>query len=130
MSDGVGNPLQWSHEVAETLAGWWARPPEPLAFAAQVGFARQGHMDDRTVVGIWAGEEDAGREEEPRGRSPGCLRAGSARFSGSAGITCPAIPADLAYKEFTQEAAVQAKSAAAAVAYRDGLSPFDKADLD
>jgi hypothetical protein len=65
VSDGVGNPLQWSREVAETLAGWWARPPEPLAFAAQVGFARRGHMDDRTVIGIWAGDEDAGREEEP-----------------------------------------------------------------
>jgi Protein phosphatase 2C len=64
MSDGVGNPLRWSREVAETLAGWWARPPDPFAFAAQVGFARRGHMDDRTVVGIWAGE-NASREEEP-----------------------------------------------------------------
>ena len=27
MSDGVANPLQWSREVRETLAGWWARPP-------------------------------------------------------------------------------------------------------
>ena len=64
VSDGVGNPLQWSREVAETLAGWWARPPEPLVFAAQVGFARRGHMDDRTVVGIWVGGEDADREVE------------------------------------------------------------------
>ena len=66
MSDGVANPLQWSHDVAETLAGWWALPPDPLVFAAQVGFARRGHMDDRTVVGIWAGDGDADREEEPR----------------------------------------------------------------
>ena len=70
VSDGVGNPLQWSHEVAETLAGWWARPPEPFTFAAQVGFARRGHMDDRTVVGIWAGDEDAGREEQPATAHP------------------------------------------------------------
>ena len=66
MSDGVANPLRWSKEVAETLAGWWACPPDPLVFAAQVGFARRGHMDDRTVVGIWAGDRDANREEEPR----------------------------------------------------------------
>ena len=53
MSDGVGNPLAWSAEVRDTLAHWWARPPDPLTFAAQVGFARKSHMDDRTVVGIW-----------------------------------------------------------------------------
>lgn len=46
------------------------------------------------------------------------------------GYHLPGDPADLVYKEFTQEAALQAKSAAAAVAYRDGLSPFDRADLD
>lgn len=70
VSDGVGNPLRWSREVAETLADWWASPPKPLAFAAQVGFARRGHMDDRTVIGIWAGDEDAGREEEPPAAHP------------------------------------------------------------
>jgi hypothetical protein len=53
MTDGVGNPLAWSAEVRETLARWWARPPDPLTFAAQVGFARKAHIDDRTVVGIW-----------------------------------------------------------------------------
>jgi len=57
MSDGVGNPLAWSAEVRITLARWWARPPDPLTFAAQVGFARKSHVDDRTVVGIWADEE-------------------------------------------------------------------------
>ncbi|HTW00852.1 MAG TPA: protein phosphatase 2C domain-containing protein [Streptosporangiaceae bacterium] len=53
MSDGVGNPLAWSAEVRDTLASWWACPPEPLTFAAQVGFARKSHVDDRTAVGIW-----------------------------------------------------------------------------
>lgn len=57
MSDGVGNPLAWSTEVRATLAQWWARQPDPLSFAAQVGFARKSHVDDRTVVGIWPDEE-------------------------------------------------------------------------
>ncbi len=53
MSDGVGNPLAWSAEVRDTLASWWESPPDLLTFAAQVGFARKSHIDDRTVVGIW-----------------------------------------------------------------------------
>jgi hypothetical protein len=53
MSDGVGNPLAWSAEVRDTLASWWGSPPDLLTFAAQVGFARRSHIDDRTVVGIW-----------------------------------------------------------------------------
>jgi hypothetical protein len=53
MTDGVSNPLAWSGEVRDTLASWWACPPEPLTFAAQVGFARKSHIDDRTAVGIW-----------------------------------------------------------------------------
>jgi hypothetical protein len=57
MSDGVGNPLAWSAEVRTTLARWWARPPGQLTFAAQVGFARKSHIDDRTAVGIWADEK-------------------------------------------------------------------------
>jgi Protein phosphatase 2C len=67
MSDGVANPLQWSREVRETLASWWARPPDPFTFAAQVGFARRSHIDDRTVVGIWAdpGGNISARHEEP-----------------------------------------------------------------
>ena len=42
------------------------RPPDPFTFAAQVGFARKSHMDDRTVVGIWPspGEADEGKESE------------------------------------------------------------------
>lgn len=53
MTDGVGNPLAWSAEVRHTLASWWGSPPDLLTFAAQVGFARKSHIDDRTVVGIW-----------------------------------------------------------------------------
>lgn len=56
MTDGVGNPLAWGPDVQATLARWWASPPDPLTFAAQVGFARKSHIDDRTVVGIWPGE--------------------------------------------------------------------------
>jgi hypothetical protein len=53
MTDGVANPLAWAADVQDALANWWARPPDPLTFAAQVGFARKAHIDDRTVVGIW-----------------------------------------------------------------------------
>jgi hypothetical protein len=53
MTDGVGVPLDGSEQVRETLAEWWATPPNLFAFAQQVGFARRGHMDDRTVVGVW-----------------------------------------------------------------------------
>jgi hypothetical protein len=68
MTDGVSNPLLWSPEVQDTLAHWWARPPDPYTFAAQVGFAKKTHVDDRTVVGIWpdtAGDGDAGKENRP-----------------------------------------------------------------
>jgi len=53
MTDGVANPLRWSEQVQETLAQWWKQPPDPFTFAAQVGFARKSHIDDRTVIGIW-----------------------------------------------------------------------------
>jgi Protein phosphatase 2C len=64
MTDGVGNPLMWSPQVRATLADWWARSPDPFTFAAQIGFAKKTHMDDRTVVGIWPDwkDEDAGQE--------------------------------------------------------------------
>src|SRR5215813_12641909 len=42
----------------------------------------------------------------------------------------PGDPAPLAYKEFTVDANVQARSAAAAVAFRDGLGEDDRAELD
>jgi len=53
MTDGVGVPLQGSGQVRETLAAWWASAPDLFTFAQQVGFARKGHMDDRTVIGVW-----------------------------------------------------------------------------
>jgi hypothetical protein len=67
MTDGVGNPLMWSPEVRATLADWWARPPDPYTFAAQIGFAKKTHMDDRTVVGMWPDmdDRDAGQENGP-----------------------------------------------------------------
>jgi len=68
MTDGVANPLRWSRDVQNVLAAWWLRPPDPFAFASQVGFARKSHLDDRTVVGIWAdgGDQDTDPESEPR----------------------------------------------------------------
>ena len=54
MSDGVGTPLETTAEVRATLADWWSAPPPVFRFAGQVGFARKTHMDDRTVVGVWA----------------------------------------------------------------------------
>jgi hypothetical protein len=42
----------------------------------------------------------------------------------------PSDPADLAYKEFTRDVAQQAHASQAAVAFRDGLSAAERADLD
>lgn len=42
----------------------------------------------------------------------------------------PGDPTPLAYKEFTKEKDVQAKSAAAVTSFRDGLSPEDRDELD
>ncbi len=53
MTDGVANPLRWSSDVQAVLADWWVFAPDPFTFAAQVGFARRTHIDDRTVVGMW-----------------------------------------------------------------------------
>lgn len=54
MSDGVGDPLgDGTGVVGRFLASVWGRPPEPLAFAAQVDFARRTHDDDRTVLAVW-----------------------------------------------------------------------------
>jgi hypothetical protein len=53
MTDGVANPLRWSGQVRAAMAAWWTTPPDPYSFAAQVGFARRTHVDDRTVVGLW-----------------------------------------------------------------------------
>ena len=59
MTDGVSNPLSWSSRVRETLARGWAQMPDPFTFAAQVGFARKTHIDDRTVIGIWPDDMEA-----------------------------------------------------------------------
>jgi Protein phosphatase 2C len=59
MTDGVSNPLRWSDQVQESLAAWWRQPPDPFTFAAQVGFARRSHVDDRTVVGVWPAPGDS-----------------------------------------------------------------------
>ena len=53
MTDGIGDPLQHAGQVQETLAEWWASPPDILTFASQVGFARKASLDDRTAVGVW-----------------------------------------------------------------------------
>lgn len=54
MSDGVSKPLCRSEEVSGRLAALWRSAPfDPFRFAFQVAFARRGHMDDRTVVGLW-----------------------------------------------------------------------------
>lgn len=70
MTDGVGNPLMWSPEVRATLASWWARPPDPFTFAAQIGFAKKTHMDDRTVVGIWPDWNDEDVDQENGSGTP------------------------------------------------------------
>lgn len=56
ISDGIGDPLRYGDgSVGAFLAEQWRRPPEPLAFAAHVDFARRSHDDDRTALGIWPG---------------------------------------------------------------------------
>lgn len=56
ISDGLGDPLgDGAGPVGGFLARQWQRPPEPLAFAAHVDFARRSHDDDRTAVAIWPG---------------------------------------------------------------------------
>lgn len=46
------------------------------------------------------------------------------------GFTLPGDRTPLAYKEFTKQRAVQGRSASASVAFRNGLSGADRADLD
>jgi Protein phosphatase 2C len=71
MTDGVSNPLSWSGEVRAALAGWWASPPDPFTFAAQVGFAKKTHIDDRTVVGIWPDGDGGDASQEAGTRRAG-----------------------------------------------------------
>jgi serine/threonine protein phosphatase PrpC len=61
VSDGVADPLDdGTGSVGEFLAAHWRCPPEPLAFAAHVDFARRSHDDDRTAVAIWPGAAVSG----------------------------------------------------------------------
>lgn len=54
MTDGVGDPLGGGGgDVGTYLAAAWTQPPDPLTFAAQIGFARRSYDDDRTVVAVW-----------------------------------------------------------------------------
>lgn len=54
MSDGVGDPLGGgTGEVGAFLADAWRSAPDPLTFAAQVGFRRRSYDDDRTVLAVW-----------------------------------------------------------------------------
>jgi len=54
MTDGIGDPLgDGAGSVGAFLAEQWQHPPEPLAFAAHVDFARRSHDDDRTAVAVW-----------------------------------------------------------------------------
>ncbi|BCY10789.1 hypothetical protein L3i22_058770 [Actinoplanes sp. L3-i22] len=64
MTDGLGGPLlAASGPVGTFLSEVWREPPEPLAFAAQLDFAKRGYMDDRTAVAIWPSAE---RPEDQR----------------------------------------------------------------
>jgi serine/threonine protein phosphatase PrpC len=54
MTDGVGDPLgNGEGDVGRFLADVWRTPPDPVSFAAQVGFARRSFDDDRTAVAVW-----------------------------------------------------------------------------
>jgi Protein phosphatase 2C len=54
MSDGIGDALgSGTGEVGRFLADVWRTPPTPLAFAAQVEFARKSFDDDRTAIAFW-----------------------------------------------------------------------------
>jgi hypothetical protein len=54
MSDGIGDPLSTgAGEVGAFLAQAWAEPPQALAFAAHIDFARKSYQDDRTAVALW-----------------------------------------------------------------------------
>jgi serine/threonine protein phosphatase PrpC len=61
VTDGVADPLDdGTGTVGAFLAENWRCPPEPLAFAAHVDFARRSHDDDRTAVALWPAEAVGG----------------------------------------------------------------------
>ncbi len=58
-SDGVGDPVvDGTGLVGNRLSEIWQRPPNPYLFANQTDFARRGHLDDRTAIGIWVPTEN------------------------------------------------------------------------
>src|SRR5947209_1925113 len=142
MSDGVANPMKWSQEVQETLAEWWADAPDGLTFAAQVGFARKTHMDDRTAGGIWPEPQPCrsaeSRDERTRAvtvRKPDLgpldeIALGAfGRVYKAPQFRLPDESDELAYKEFTTDHARQAQSARAVVGLWDRLDANERADL-
>jgi serine/threonine protein phosphatase PrpC len=59
LTDGVADPLRDGPEtVAPPLAESLSQAPSPLTLAAVADFARQGCLDDRTVLAVWRVEVD------------------------------------------------------------------------
>jgi serine/threonine protein phosphatase PrpC len=57
LTDGIGDALGSGRgEVGAALAELWATPPDPVQFAAQVGFGRKTFDDDRTALAVWPAE--------------------------------------------------------------------------
>jgi serine/threonine protein phosphatase PrpC len=56
-TDGLADPLgNGRGEVGAWLADRWAEPPSWAGFAVDVAFDRATYTDDRTAVGVWAGQ--------------------------------------------------------------------------
>ena len=55
MTDGLGDPLgSGTGVVGRFLEHAWAKPPDLLSFACQLGFLRKTYTDDRTAFAVWA----------------------------------------------------------------------------
>lgn len=56
-TDGVSDAFVGGRgQVAIELGREWSEPPSPINFAAQVGYGRRTHTDDRTCVALWSPE--------------------------------------------------------------------------
>jgi serine/threonine protein phosphatase PrpC len=92
LTDGIGDPLgDGTGEVATTLAGWWATPPNRWAFAAQVDFGRRSHTDDRTAVVVWT-PAPVSAEAEPSATEPSATEPGAPAPSGEPASGPPGDP--------------------------------------
>src|SRR5580692_890546 len=98
---------------------------------------RSGSPGRRTsTTGPWWASGPTGVEEDMRvrradlGQLDPLGEGGYGKVYRVPGYHLPGDPADLAYKEFTQEQAQQAHASGAAVAFRAGLSSAERADLD